>query len=59
MTIAFTAIPVKITKSTIRFFLGGCMGDLFVFLGNEILSAYSNAAGTSIDMGQTTKLIEG
>ena len=59
MTIAFTAIPVKITKSTIRFFLGGGIGDLFVFQGNKILPVYSNAAGASIDMGQTTKLIRG
>ncbi|MCP4181966.1 MAG: hypothetical protein GY761_01395 [Hyphomicrobiales bacterium] len=59
MTIAFTAMPVKITKSTIRFFLGGCMGDFPVFQGNEISSVYSNAAGTSIDMGQAMKLFEG
>jgi hypothetical protein len=60
MTIAFTAIPVKITKSTIRFFLGGCMVGLFDFQGNEKIpvyfSVYSNAGVSSINMGQSANL---
>jgi hypothetical protein len=63
MTTAFTAIPVKITKSTIRFFLGGCMAGLFDFQGNEnipVLSpVYSNACVSSINMDQSANLFRG
>ncbi len=52
MTIAFTAIPVKMTKSTIRFFLGGCMGGLFDFQDSEKLSVYSTAGGPSITIAK-------
>ncbi len=59
MTIAFTAIPVKITISTIRFFLGGCMGNFFVFQDDKELSVYSTAGGTSITIDQTINIFEG
>lgn len=58
MTIAFTAIPVKMTKSTIRFFLGGCMGNLIDFKDIELAPVYSNVAGRSIIIGQTAILFE-
>ncbi len=52
MTIAFTAIPVKITMSTIRFFLGGCMGGLFDLQGSAKLPVYSTADSPSITIAK-------
>ena len=59
MTTAFTAIPMKITMSTMRFFFGSCMVDLFASRGDCTGGVYLKPGGKSIGTGQNRWIIRG